>query len=88
MGPDGESGHCLRDQHVELRFKGGRPSGQRRILVCVMAENPDFMLPLRVTLTRCVTGDPLSIDSDGRRNREVCVRSLSHLSGSDDSIGA
>ena len=88
MGPDGESGHCLRYQHVELRFKGGRPSGQRRILVCVMAENPDFMLPLRVTLAGSVASDPLPVDADGSGNREICVRSLSHLSGADDSIGA
>lgn len=88
MGPDGQSGHCLRYQHVELRLKGGRPSGQRRILVCVMTENPDFMLPLRVTLAGSIASDPLPVDSDGRRNREICVSGLSHLSGADYTVRA
>ena len=88
MGPDGESGHCLGNQHVKLRLKGGRPSGQRRILVCVMTEDPDFMLPLRVTLAGSVASDPLPVDADGCGNREICVSGLSHLSGADDSIGA
>ena len=88
MGPDGESGHCLRDQHVKLRLKGGRPSGQRRILIRMVTEDPNFILPLRVTLAGSVASDPLPVDADGSRNREVCVRSLSHLSGADDSIGA
>ena len=53
-----------------------------------MTEDPDFMLPLRVTLAGSVASDSLPVDADGRRNREICVRSLSHLSGADDSIGA
>ena len=54
----------------------------------MVAENPDFMLPLRVTLTSRVTGNPLSIDADGCGNREIGVGSLGHLSGADNSVRA
>ena len=88
MGPDGESGHCFQYQHVKLRLKGGRPSGQWRILICMVAENPYLVFPLRVTLTRCVTGNPLSIDSDGCGNREIGVGSLGHFGSADYTVRA
>ena len=54
----------------------------------MVAENPDFMLPLRVTLTSRVTGNPLSIDADGCGNREIGVGSLGHFGGADNSVRA
>ena len=51
-----------------------------------MAENPDFILPLRVTLAGSVAGNPFPLDPDGSRDREIGVGSFGHLSGADYTV--
>lgn len=76
------------NQSVKLRLKGRWPLRQRRILICVMAENPDFILPLRVTLTSRITSNPLSADSDGCGDREISIGGFRHFSRADDPVRA
>ena len=54
----------------------------------MVTEDPDFMLPSRVTLAGSIASDSLPVDADGSGNREICVRGLSHLSGADYTVRA